>query len=99
MILKHPTTIRQIKPFPEGVFEVTVGNGEATTYTVSVAEEYCRKIAGSVVLPEELVRKSFEFLLAREPKESILRQFDLRDISRYFPEYESELSKNFLLKQ
>jgi len=27
--------------------------------------------------PEELVRRSFEFLLQREPKESILREFDL----------------------
>jgi hypothetical protein len=33
------------------------------------------------------VRRSFEFLLAREPKESILRSFDLPVIGRYFPEF------------
>ena len=38
--------------------------------------------------PTDLVRRSFEFLLAREPKESILRSFDLPVIGRYFPEYE-----------
>lgn len=38
--------------------------------------------------PEDLVRRSFEFLLAREAKESILREFDLSVIQRYFPEYD-----------
>ena len=36
---------------------------------------------------QSLVRASFEFLLAREPKESILRQFELPVIERYFQEY------------
>ena len=40
---------------------------------------------------EELLKRSSEFLLEHEPKESILRQFDLSDISRYFPEYEREI--------
>ena len=39
-------------------------------------------------LPEELVRDSFDFLLAREPKESILKEFDLSVIERYFPDYD-----------
>ena len=43
--------------------------------------------------PEELIRKSFEFLLEHEPKESILSRFDLTVISRYFPEYEGEIKK------
>jgi len=30
-------------------------------------------------------------LLDREPKESILRRFDVTEISRYFPEFEREL--------
>jgi len=37
---------------------------------------------------EELVRDSFRFLLEREPKESILREFKLSVITRYFPDYE-----------
>jgi hypothetical protein len=37
------------------------------------------------------VRRSFEFLLEREPKESILTRLDLSVISRYFPEYEREI--------
>ena len=37
---------------------------------------------------EELVRASFAFLLEREPKESILKEFDLSVIQRYFPDYD-----------
>jgi hypothetical protein len=37
--------------------------------------------------PTDLVRASFAFLLEREPKESILRAFDLSVIERYFPEF------------
>jgi hypothetical protein len=36
---------------------------------------------------EDLVKRSFDFLLEREPPQSILRRFALPDIERYFPEY------------
>lgn len=36
---------------------------------------------------ERLVRETFAFLLEREPRTSILREFDLNEVSRYFPEY------------
>jgi len=37
---------------------------------------------------EALVHASFDFLLQREPKESILREFDLSVIQRYFPKFD-----------
>jgi hypothetical protein len=40
---------------------------------------------------EDLVLRSFEFLLRREPPGSILRRFDLSAIERYFPEYDLEI--------
>jgi len=40
---------------------------------------------------EDLVARSFDFLLRREPPSSILRRFDLAVIQRYFPEYDREL--------
>jgi len=36
----------------------------------------------------QLVADSFGFLLGRESKESILREFDLSVIQRYFPDYD-----------
>jgi len=40
---------------------------------------------------EFLVEKSFEFLLERETKESILGSFDIILISKYFPEYPDKI--------
>ncbi len=75
-------------------FQVVVSEGGSrTTHRVTVAREAYERLAGQVCSPEELVRQSFEFLLEREPKESILRQFDITVIGRYFPEYEREISK------
>ena len=42
---------------------------------------------------ERVVRTSFQFLLEREPASSILREFSLDVIARYFPEYEDELPR------
>jgi hypothetical protein len=45
------------------------------------------------VTPEAVVRESFAFLLEREPNTSILGEFSLDVISRYFPEYSQELPR------
>ena len=41
----------------------------------------------------DLVWSSFEFLLEREPATSILREFGIREIERYFPEYREEITR------
>ena len=46
--------------------------------------------------PERCIEAAFRFLLDREPKESILRRFDITVISRYFPEFERELPRPIL---
>ena len=43
--------------------------------------------------PEHCIEAAFQFLLDREPQESILRHFDITVISRYFPEFERELPR------
>jgi hypothetical protein len=40
---------------------------------------------------EDLARRSFEFLLEREPARAILARFDLSVIQRYFPDYDKAL--------
>ena len=49
------------------------------------------KLTQGCATPEQLVEASFAFLLEREPKESILRSFELPVIARYFPEYERRI--------
>jgi hypothetical protein len=73
-------------------FRITItDDASRSTHFVGVTRQYHEKLTGGKVSPEELVRCSFEFLLEREPKESILPRFDLSAIARYFPEYEREI--------
>lgn len=76
-------------------FQVTVQDRRsASQHRVSLSKADYERLAGdSGAGPEALVSASFRFLLEREPKESILRSFDLTVISRYFPEYEREIQK------
>jgi hypothetical protein len=59
--------------------------------TVSAAE--LARLDPGAPDPDRLVRRSFDFLLARESKESILASFGLSVIGRYFPEYEGEIRR------
>jgi hypothetical protein len=71
-------------------FEVQVSEGQdCLEYSVTLDKDYWQKLADGKQKPAELVKRSFEFLLEREPKESILKSFNLRLISQYFPEYET----------
>jgi len=64
---------------------------EGKEYNVGLDEEYWQDLTGGKIAKEELIKKSFEFLLEREPKESILSRFNLRIINQYFPEFEEEI--------
>jgi len=67
--------------------------GGVSTHEVTLAETTYQELAGGECSPEECVRLSFEFLLAREPKESILGHFDVTVIERYFPEFREEFAR------
>jgi hypothetical protein len=78
----------------DGAFDVRVTEGKSeSSHSVTLfAKDYQRLTEGKVS-EEELIRRSFEFLLEHESKESILSRFDLTVISRYFPRYEKEIKK------
>lgn len=69
---------------------VTVEAGSGTTahdVTVALADVERFAAGAEAAQVERLIHDTFGFLLEREPKESILRQFDLSVVERYFPEY------------
>jgi hypothetical protein len=66
-----------------------------TTHKVELNRKDYQKLTDRKVTPEQLVQCSFEFLLEREPKESILSSFNLSVISRYFPQYATEIISYF----
>jgi hypothetical protein len=73
------------------VADVTVPGPPTTTHRVRVSRAERERYGGGDVA--DLVKRSFEFLLAREANTSILREFDLSTIERYFPEYASEIAR------
>lgn len=65
----------------------------SSEHRVRVRSKDLARLAPGASDPADLVRRSFEFLLAREPRRSILRSFDLPVIERYFPEYETTIRR------
>jgi hypothetical protein len=72
-------------------YDVTVEDARgATHHEVTVWPSDLARYAPEAT-PEALVAASFAFLLEREPKEAILRRFDLAVIEQYFPEYPARI--------
>ena len=76
-----------------GKYEVVVAM--QTTHSVTLSDDYYRELSGGHVTEEELIKKSFAFLLERESNAMILRQFDLPLIGSYFPEFEETIKQSF----
>ena len=70
------------------------GSGSQTRHKVSIDKGYYEKISNGIIGPEDFVKKSFEFLLKTEDKYSILKEFNIKQIREYFPEYETEIKKD-----
>jgi hypothetical protein len=76
------------------VASVTVtDHGASREFEVGVTVGELARFAPGTTDPTNLVKRSFEFLLTREPKESILSSFGLSVIARYFPEFEREIRR------
>ena len=73
-------------------FAVTVRepNGQ-TSHQVSMSQQTWQRLSGGKYPPEQCIHAAFQFLLDREPKESILRRFDVTVIAHYFPSFERDL--------
>lgn len=78
-------------------FRVRVSEGRegksATTHRVTVQPKDLARLAKPGEPPEAFLVRCFEFLLEREPKESIMSSFDVMVIARYFPEFESTIRR------
>ena len=64
-----------------------------TQHDVTVTSSDVARIAPKGTAVETVVQASFEFLLEREPADSIMRSFELPVIGRYFPGYEAEVRR------
>jgi len=84
----------QVRNTAPHAYEVTVGAARTTVHRVRAAPLYVAKLARRGETAEALIGRAFEFLLAREPNTSILAEFDLSAINRYFPDFEQVITSD-----
>jgi len=73
-------------------FDVYVKDPDSTTtHKVDMSESQYQELTKGRISPEVLIERSFQFLLSKEPKESILPVFNIVDIMRFFPEYKDRI--------
>jgi hypothetical protein len=75
---------------------VREGDREISSHRVRVSAADLDRLAPGGGDPGPLVEASFAFLLERESPQSILGSFELSEIGRYFPEYETEIRRSML---
>jgi len=94
--MRNSLTVRAERKDDGWVCDVQVeARGESSRHSVTVSAAELARWGGGEdeAAVEDLVRRSFDFLLEREPPSSILRRFDLSVIQRYFPEYDQQMSR------
>jgi hypothetical protein len=67
--------------------------GASKDYVVTLENSFYQDLTQGKITKEELIEKSFRFLLRRESKESILSKFNLKVVKSYFPEFEEEIRR------
>ena len=87
------TTMRVVPMAPDE-FGVEVEEGDLVTgHKVRLPPTFLDDLLLTDVDRERIVRETIDFLLEREPATSILAEFSLDDVSRYFPEFPEELQR------
>ena len=78
------------------VYEVTINKGvDYSIKTITVDKAYKEELVGESTNARTLVQESVMFLLEREPATSILSEFNLKEINKYFKEYEETIKELF----
>lgn len=71
---------------------VKEGNGQ-TQHEVTMGQATYQRLTKAKVSPSACIEAAFNFLLEREPKESILSRFDITVIATYFPSFEQDFPR------
>jgi len=75
-------------------FQVTIRDAAgASSHAVTLSRQDYERLTAGRHTPEQFINAAFRFLLDREPKEVILRRFDISVIATYFPELEQALPR------
>lgn len=87
----HEIVVDQLS-FDPWEFKVTLReDGEIVgEYMVAMSDEEYERY-GNDAEPEEVIKGTFNFLLAHEDPEMVQEQFKLSEVERHFPEYPDDL--------
>lgn len=77
----------KINEIEKDKFLVEVSDNIKTSHNVVISDKVYKQLTNGVISKSELLEKSFEFLLDREPNTSILNNFEIQIISHYFYDY------------
>lgn len=84
----------EVDPIGSAEFRVEVTDDAGTSvHQVTVPEGYVEELGVEDTPLQDLVRESFRFLLEREPRGSILQEFELSTIENYFSDYPDEIRR------
>ena len=81
-------SIIKIKEIKKDEFNVEVIDKKTTFHKIIISDKIHKELTSGLVSKIQLLEKSFEFLLEREPNTSILTNFEIQLISNYFSDYE-----------
>ncbi len=82
-----------IKKINNNEFRVVVKKKTITEHVVVLSDQTLKKLTKNLKTKEELLMFSFEFLLEKEDNTSILKTFELSEISRYFQDFSCYIEK------
>lgn len=75
-------------------FSVMVREGtRQTRHDVTMMHSTYQRLTNGRVTPAACIEAAFNFLLEREPQESILARFDITTIATYFPRFEQDFPR------
>ena len=79
----------KITQIDKDTFEVVVQGDKTTRHIVNVSDKVLEEFTFGRMSKEQFVKKSFLFLLRKEPNASINGDFQIEEIENFFPEFGS----------
>ena len=90
------TVEKRTETIDSRIFSTIVLSDEGEyVFDIEIDKDYSIKLFDKEVPLSLLIQHSFLFLLEREPITAVLRDFNLKEISEYFPEYEETMKALF----
>ena len=77
----------KINKIDADTFEVVVHDGTTTQHIVKVSDKVLTEFTFDQLSKEQFIKKSFLFLLKKEPNSTIQGDFRIEEIENFFPEF------------